>query len=105
MDKAPLSLSSSIRTNSSENLLRVISISRMYSNLIDLFFDRTSIDTSLARFFSEDKVKEVLAYTDCLNLNDEDTIRFNNSQIQASDKPIDESHNFFIPFEDGDNIE
>lgn len=105
MNKSIFCLSESIRTIASDKLTRDISIARMYGNLIDLFFDRTSIDTSLARFFSEDNLKETLAYSDCLSLNDEDTIRFNNSQKQASDKPVDESHNLFIPFEDGDSIE
>lgn len=98
-------LSSQIRKNTGETLLRDISITRMYGNLIDLFFDRTSIDTSLARFFNEDNLKKNLAYHDCLKLNDEDTMQFYKSIEQASDKPVDESHNFFIPFEDGDNIE
>lgn len=105
MNSNIISLSSSIRTIASDKLLKDISIARMYGNLIGLFFDRTSIDTSLARFFSEDNLKETLAYNDCLRLNDEDSIRFNNSQQQANDKPIDESHNLFIPFEDGDSIE
>lgn len=100
-----IDLSSQIRKNSGETLLRDISIARMHGILIDLFFDRTTIDTSLARFFNEDNLKENLAYHDCLRLNDEETIDFYNSNMQSSDKPIDESHNFFIPFEDGDNIE
>lgn len=100
-----INLSSQIRTNSGETLLRDISIARMHGILIDLFFDRTSIDTSLARFFNKDNLKENLAYNDCLRLNDEQTRDFYKSFEQPSDKPIDESHNLFIPFEDGDNIE
>ena len=97
-----INLSSQIRKNIGESLLKDISIARMQGNLIDLFFDRTSIDTSIARFFNEDKLKETLVYKDCLKLNDED---YYNSNQQLNDKPIDESHNFFIPFEDGGNIE
>ncbi|MBR2651236.1 hypothetical protein IKD48_00110 [bacterium] len=100
-----IDLSSQIRKNSGETLLRDISIARMHGKLIDLFFDRTSIDTSLARFFNEDNLKETLAYNDCLRLNDKETRDFHKTFEQASDKPVDESHNFFIPFEDGDNIE
>ena len=63
---------------------------------MDLFCDRTAIDTSLARFFNENDMQEYLMYSDCLKLNDENT-KWN--------EQVDESHNFFIPFEDGDNIE
>lgn len=105
MNETQLSISSSIRTNSSDVLLRKVSIVRMQKSLAGLFTDRTAIDTSLRRFFNEDNLKQTFAYNDCLKLNDEDTINFYNSTKQSSDRLIDESHNLFIPFEDGDSVE
>ena len=104
MNKAPL-LATAIRTNCAERLLRTISIQRMHYSLMDLFVDRTAIDTSLRRYFSEDAIEQILVYNDCLKLNDENTIDFNNSFSDSGMNPIDENHNMFIPFDSGDNIE
>ena len=53
MNKAPLFLSESIRTIASDKLLNDVSLKRMHNSLMNLFCDRTAIDTSLRRFFNE----------------------------------------------------
>ncbi|MBR2651744.1 hypothetical protein IKD48_03055 [bacterium] len=109
MNKAPLSLSSSIRTNSSDKLLRTISLPGMYTELIDLFVDRTAKDTSINGFANDEKINEFLKYSHCLSLNDERTIKFNQGWKQEDDvfdeklqiwisKFIDtEKDNMFVP--------
>lgn len=114
MNKAPLPLSSSIRTVCAERLTRTISIPRMHNSLIDLFVDRTAIDTSLLGRMKSNYDKWQV-YNDCLHLNDKNTIDFNNRLPQSNDiidentgnyipSNIDLNNNVFIPFENGDNI-
>ena len=111
MNKAPLSISSSIRTNSSDVLLRNVSIKRMHNSLIDLFVDRTNLDT-ISGIGDEDSIKQMMQFNKCNSMNDERTIKFHQSWKQASDvfdeklqiwidKSIDtEKDNLFIPRDD-----
>ncbi len=112
MNKAPLFLSESIRTIASDKLLRTFSLQRMYNNLIDLFVDRTSIDTSLLGRIDFD-VDKWNKYNDCLHMNDKETIAFNNRLPQSDDvfdevsgnyypSNLDFNNNMFIPFDSGD---
>lgn len=93
MDKAPLLLSSSIRTIASDKLLRNISIVRMHNSLVGLFTDRTAIDTSFGRFFKKENITQFDVWQECLYLHDE-TVGIN--------RKVDESYNMFVPFESGD---
>lgn len=107
-----IGLSSSIRTNTGARLLRNISLARMHNSLMDLFVDRTAVDTSLRRLVSEDGIRKVVKYNKCESLNDERTIKFNQSFKQADDvfdekrqiwinKYIDtEKDDLFIPRDD-----
>lgn len=72
-------LSENIRTNTGARLLRKISMVRMHNSLIELFVDRTAIDTSLSGHFNKDKIRKNLKYGYCLSLNDKKTIKFHNS--------------------------
>lgn len=95
MNKAPLSLSSSIRTIASAKLLRTISLSRMHNSLLDLFVDKNAIDESVNLFADEDGVMQTLRYMHCLSLNDEKTIAFNQSWKQQ-DYVFDEKRQIWI---------
>ena len=53
------------------------------TNLLDLFVDRTSIDTSFRRFMGVNKDNP--RYDNCLCLNDEKTIKFHQSLKQDND--------------------
>lgn len=71
-----IDLASRIRTRTSERLLNKTSLSpiKLHKNIIGLFVDRTSIDTTLRRFMKVDD--DILKYPHCLCLNDEKTIKF-----------------------------
>lgn len=111
MDKAPFILSSSIRTSSSDKLLRTFSITRMYNSLTGLFTDRTKIDTSLRRFIKvKDNYIEHKKFNDCLHLNDERTIEWDKNMankisggVLVNKLELNPQNNMFIPFEDGDS--
>lgn len=66
-----IDLSSSIRTNCSEVLSRKTSLVKMHYSLIDLFVDRTEIDTTLRRFFNDESMKKSMQYSRCKRLNDD----------------------------------
>lgn len=66
-----IGLSSSIRTNCSEVLSRKISLVKMHHSLIDLFVDRTKIDTSLRRFMDDESLNKSMQYSRCHSLNDD----------------------------------
>ena len=79
-----LVLSENIRTSTSSKLLRNISLESMHNSLVGLFVDRSKIDTTLARYFNEDAIKETLRYSNCLSLNDERTIAFHQNCRQSN---------------------
>lgn len=95
-----ISLASEIRINVSERLSR-----NVHDKLLELFVDRTSIDTSFIRFMNKDK----LPYYNCKSLNDEKTIEFNQKTRQIQDVFDNErqiwisgdinpsEHDYFIP--------
>ena len=89
MNNAPLSLSSSIRTISSDKLLRTISIPRM------LFVDRTKKENPLFSDDDKEQLDKVLKFNHCLSLNDERTIAFNQGWKQEDDV-FDESRQIWI---------
>lgn len=105
-----ISLASEIRTRVGEKLSRNVSLVKMHNSLSELFVDRTSIDTSLGRFFKFDK--DAPRYYHCLCLNDERTIKFHQSTKQDSyvfdeqrqiwiDEYIDPiKEDYFIPRDD-----
>lgn len=105
-------LSESIRTNTGGNLSRTISLKRMQDSLIGLFADRTKINTSFGRFFNKDNLKvesPLSIYRDCMNLNDEKTIEWNDKVMNkisggvlVNELELKPHHNMFIPFDDGD---
>ena len=90
-----IGLSSSIRTNCSEVLSRKISLVKMHHGLMDLFVDRTKIDTSLRRFMNDESLNKSMQYSRCKSLNDERTIKFNQSCKQESDV-FDETRQIWI---------
>ena len=71
-------LASEIRINVNKRLSR-----NVYDKLLELFVDRTSIDTSFRRFMG--KNENTPRYSHCLCLNNEKTIKFNQSFKQDSD--------------------
>ena len=73
-----ISLASEIRINVSERLSR-----NVHDKLLELFVDRTSIDTSFRRLMG--KNEDTPRYDHCLYLNDEKTIKFHQSFKQDSD--------------------
>ena len=89
-----IGISENVRTISAAKLQRKISLIRMHNSLIDLFCDRTAIDTSLSRFNDED-VFETLRYNHCQALNDERTIKFNQGWKQPNDV-FDEKRQIWI---------
>lgn len=95
MNNAPLSLSSSIRTISSDKLLRTISIPRMQRKLIELFVDRTKKENPLFSDDDKEQLDKVLKFNHCLSLNDERTIAFNQGWKQEDDV-FDEKRQIWI---------
>lgn len=95
MNKAPL-LSTAIRTNCAERLLRTISIPRMHNSLSELFVDSIKNETSLFESKKEHFMM-VMKYNNCLHLNDERTFEFNQRFKQSYDVYDD---NLFIPRDD-----
>ena len=113
MNKAPLFLSESIRTNSSDKLTRNFSLNKIYNSLIDLFIDRTAINTSYNLFeTNKDEIEKSMRYNHCNRINDARRIEFGNNFKQESDvfdekrqiwidKHIDvERDDLFIPRDD-----
>ena len=90
-----IGLSSSIRTNCSEVLSRTVSLDEMHNSLIVLFVDRTNVDTSLARLMDDESLNKSMQYSRCKSLNDERTIKFNQSCKQESDV-FDETRQIWI---------
>ena len=90
-----IGLSSSIRTNCSEVLSRIVSLDEMHNSLIVLFVDRTNVDTSLARLMDDESLNKSMQYSRCKSLNDERTIKFNQSCKQESDV-FDETRQIWI---------
>lgn len=84
-----IGLSETIRTIASDKLLKNISLKRMHYYLMDLFHDRTNIDTSIFGRFADEDTKKHAKYTDCLNFN---------CGFDSESK-----HNLFVPFDDGGN--
>lgn len=74
-----IDLASKIRTKTGERLLNktILSSDKLHKNILELFVDRTSIDTTLRRFIKLDD--NILKYSHCLCLNDEKTIQFQQS--------------------------
>ena len=79
------------------------STKRMHEILIDFFVDRTSIDTSLSRYFSMDAINKHMIYNDCRHLNDEKTIKFvdglpkYSNGVRINDFDANPQNNMFIP--------
>ena len=94
MDSA-IGLAESIRTISSDKLQRTISISRMKRKLIELFVDRTKTESPLFSNDDKEEIKQVLKFNNCLSLNDERTIAFNQGWKQEDDV-FDESRQIWI---------
>lgn len=84
-----LSVASQIRTNCAEILTKKIPLDRMHYYLMDLFQDRTKIDTSIFGRFTDEDSKKHEKYTDCWKIN----CGFESKS----------NHNLFIPFDDGGN--
>lgn len=97
MNKAPLSLSLSIRTIASDKLQRNISLKRMQRKLNELFLDWYAKDIGDSdNVFGDGKdVLESSRYYHCQCLNDERTIEFNQSWKQESDV-FDEKRQIWI---------
>ncbi len=91
-----LDLAYRIRTKSCERLLTRTSISpdTLNTNLLGLFIDRKSIDTSFRRFFGRNKDRPL--YRHCQSLNDARTIDFHQRVKQESDV-FDEKRQIWIP--------
>ena len=66
-----IDLSSSIRTNCSEVLSRKISLVKRHNSLIDLFVDRTEVDTTLRRFMDDESLNKSMQYSRCKSSNDD----------------------------------
>lgn len=92
-----VNLAENIRTNTSDNLLRNISLARMKRKLIELFVDWNAkdIDDSDDIFGANDEIKKTMQYNSCLSLNDENTIKFNQSHKQKDDV-FDEKRQIWI---------
>ena len=91
-----IALASEIRTRTGERLLRKISLVKMHYSLIDLFVDRTDIDTSLRRLFDKDGIDKAMQFSNCQYLNDERTINFHQGLKQDGDVFL-ESKQIWIP--------
>jgi len=90
-----IALASEIRTSVGDKLSRNVSLVKMHNSLSELFIDRTAIDTSLRRFFSEDGMKKSMQQSNCKSLNDERTIKFHQS-IKQQDDVFDEKRQIWI---------
>jgi len=90
-----VSVASNIRTIASDKLLKNVSLKRMHISLIDLFVDRTAIDSEI-NLIGNDKMLENLRYMHCQSLNDERTIAFHQGWKQADDV-FDEQRQIWIP--------
>ena len=88
-------VASEIRTNIGENLVRKISLAKMHYHLMDLFQDRTKVDTHVNLLEDDDGIKKTLRYMHCQSLNDERTIEFHQSFKQESDV-FDEKRQIWI---------
>ena len=77
----------------------MVSLDSMHKTLLELFVDRTEIDTSLARYMTNDGIAESLKYKRCMALNDEDKLNFIQSlpNKQYYNEKCDEKYNMFIP--------
>lgn len=109
-----IGLSESIRTNSSANLTRNISLKKMHRKLNEVFVDWNAkdISDSDSPFGDGDAVLELSRYYHCQCLNDERTIKFHQGFKQDSyvfdetrqiwiDECIDtEKDDLFIPRDD-----
>ena len=91
-----IALASEIRKSVGDKLSRNISLLKMHNSLSELFVDRTSIDTSLARFFNDDTLEQSMKFHHCQCLNDERTIKFHQSLKQDDDVFL-ESKQIWIP--------
>ena len=91
-----IALASKVRTKTGERLKRNISMLKMRNSLFDLFVDRTSIDTSLARFFDDETLEQSMKFHHCQCLNDERTIKFHQGLKQDDDVFL-ESKQIWIP--------
>lgn len=91
-----IALASEIRTRTGERLSRKISLVKMHYSLIDLFVDRTEVDTSFRRFMNEDNFKRTMQFSNCQYLNDERTINFHQGLKQDDDVFL-ESKQIWIP--------
>lgn len=80
-----IELASRIRTRTSEKLSTKTNISpvKLHRNIMNMFIDRTSIETSFRRFMG--KNKDTLRYDYCKCLNDKETIQFQQSYKQDGD--------------------
>lgn len=90
-----IDLTTRIRTRASERLSTRTSISpvKLHRNIMKLFIDRTSIETSFRRLMG--KNKDTPRYKHCLCLNDEKTIEFNQRLRQDNDV-FDEKRQIWI---------
>ena len=92
---SPLDISIGIRTISAGKLQRDVSLSRMHHSLIDLFVDRTAINSEI-NLIGNDRMLENLRFMHCQSLNDERTIAFHQGWKQADDV-FDEQRQIWIP--------
>lgn len=90
-----IALASEIRTNVGDKLSRNVSLVNMHNSLSELFVDRTSIDTSLRRYFDDGAMKKSMQFSHCQSLNDERTIKFHQSCKQEDDV-FDETRQIWI---------
>ena len=67
----------------------------MHNSLIDLFVDRTKVETTFRRFMNNDSIKKSMQFHKCQSLNDERTIKFHQSAKQDS-YVFDESRQIWI---------
>lgn len=85
MNKAsPLCVSSTIRTNCAERLLRKISLKTMQRKLNELFVDWQEQENKTNLLEDNDGLRKVMKYNRCESLNDERTIEFHQSWKQDS---------------------
>ena len=92
-----VNLAENIRTNTSDNLLRNISLARMKRKLVNLFVDWNAkdVDDSDNIFGADDGIIKTMKYNNCLSLNDENTIEFHQSFKQDNDV-FDEKRQIWI---------
>ena len=102
--KASLTLSASIRTKATDELLRTISLQTIKHELVNLFEDRTKADVSLFGRLKDNYDKWKI-YNDCLQINDMQESEFNKRFSLESDNEDIMKHNVFIPFTDNGDAE